>query len=64
MSKEILYGAEARGALLRGIDRLITERTGLKVRVAQRPLESVCLGIFKIIESEGKMGNLLQYRGR
>ena len=52
------------GALLRGIDRLITERTGLKVRVAQRPLESVCLGIFKIIESEGKMGNLLQYRGR
>ena len=52
------------GALLRGIDKLITERTGLKVKIAQRPLDSVCLGIFKIIESEGKMGSLLQYRGR
>ena len=52
------------GALLRGIDRLITERTGLKVKIAPRPLDSVCLGIFKIIESEGKMGSLLQYRGR
>lgn len=52
------------GALLRGIDKLITERTGLKVKIAPRPLDSVCLGIFKIIESEGKMGNLLQYRGR
>lgn len=52
------------GALLSGIDKLITERTGLKVKLAPRPLDSVCLGIFKIIESEGKMGNLLQYRGR
>ena len=52
------------GALLRGIDKLITERTGLKVKITPRPLDSVCLGIFKIIESEGKMGNLLQYRGR
>jgi rod shape-determining protein MreB len=52
------------GALLRGIDKLITERTGLNVKIAPRPLDSVCLGIFKIIESEGKMGNLLQYRGR
>jgi rod shape-determining protein MreB len=52
------------GALLRGIDRLITERTGLNVKIAPRPLDSVCLGIFKIIESEGKMGSLLQYRGR
>ena len=52
------------GARLRGIDNLITERTGLNVKIAPRPLDSVCLGIFKIIESEGKMGNLLQYRGR
>jgi rod shape-determining protein MreB len=52
------------GALLRGIDKLITERTGLKVKIASRPLESVCLGIFKIIESEGKLESLLQHRGR
>lgn len=52
------------GALLPGIEKLITERTNLKVRVAKRPLQSVCLGIYRIIESEGKLGNLLQYRGR
>ncbi len=52
------------GALLRGIDKLISERTGIQVKIAQRPLESVCIGILRVIESEGKLGNLLQYRGR
>ena len=52
------------GALLKGIDRLLTERTNLPIKIAGRPLDSVCLGIFKVIESEGKMGNILQYRGR
>lgn len=52
------------GALLRGTDRLISERTGIGVKVAPRPLESVCLGILRVIESEGRMGNILQYRGR
>ena len=52
------------GALLPGIEKLITERTNLKVRVAKRPLQSVCLGIYRIIESEGRLGSLLQYRGR
>lgn len=52
------------GALLRGIGTLITERTGIKVTVAKRPLESVCAGIGRIIESESALGNLLKYRGR
>lgn len=52
------------GALLRGIDKLISERTGIQVKIAPRPLESVCTGILRVIESEGKLGNLLQYRGR
>ena len=52
------------GALLRGNDKLISERTGIQVKIAQRPLESVCIGILRVIESEGKLGNLLQYRGR
>ena len=52
------------GALLRGTDRLISERTGIRVNVAKRPLEAVCLGISKVIDSEGELGDLLQYRGR
>ena len=52
------------GALMKGIDKLIAERTGIKVHVAQRPLDSVCAGILRVIQSEGKMGDLLQYRGR
>ena len=52
------------GALLRGIDKLILERTGITVQTAKRPLESVCAGILRVIQSEGKLGNLLQYRGR
>ena len=52
------------GALMRGIDKLITERTGIRVHKAQRPLDSVCAGILRVIQSEGKLGDLLQYRGR
>ena len=52
------------GSMLRGIDRLITERTGLKVTLAKRPLEAVCVGISRVLESEGQMGDLLRYRGR
>ena len=52
------------GALLKGFDRLITERTGIKVHKAQRPLDSVCAGILRVIQSEGRMGDLLKYRGR
>lgn len=52
------------GACLRGIDKLIEEQTGIKVTRAQRPLESVCGGILRVIESEGELGSLLRYRGR
>lgn len=52
------------GALLRGADRLISERTGVRVTVAKRPLEAVCRGIYKTIQSEGQLGALLRYRGR
>ena len=50
--------------MLKGIDRLISERTGIQVKIAPKPLESVCMGILRVIESEGRLGNLLQYRGR
>ena len=52
------------GAILRGTDRLISERTGIRVNTAKRPLEAVCLGISRIIESEDQLGDLLRYRGR
>ena len=52
------------GAMLPGIDRLIHERTGLRVTRAKRPLESVCNGILRVIETEGEMGSLLHYRNR
>ncbi|MBE6576989.1 MAG: rod shape-determining protein [Ruminococcaceae bacterium] len=52
------------GAMLRGVDRLISEKTGIKVTVAKRPLEAVCIGISRVLESEGQMGDLLRYRGR
>ena len=51
-------------SMIRGIGKLITERTGIRVTVAKNPLDSVCLGIGRVIESEGALGNLLKYRGR
>ncbi len=51
------------GARMRGLDRLIYEKTGIKVHIAKRPLESVCMGIHRVIQSEGRLGSLLQYRG-
>ncbi len=39
------------GALLRGIDKLISEETGLPVHIAEDPLSVVALGTGKILES-------------
>ncbi len=52
------------GALIPGIDRLIYERTGVRVRVAARPKESVCRGILRIIDHEEELEGLLRYRER
>ena len=51
-------------SLLRGIDKLISERTGIRVILPKRPFESATFGIGRIIESEGALENLLKYRGR
>ncbi len=40
------------GALLRGMDKLIEEETGLAVNIADDPLASVALGTGRIIEDE------------
>jgi len=50
------------GALLGGLPQLITEHTGIRVTVAKNPLESVCLGIGRVIESSGALGSAVKYR--
>ena len=52
------------GTLLGGIAEVISARTGLKVTLAQRPLEAVCRGIARVIESDGRMENVIRYRSR
>ncbi len=52
------------GALLPGLGRLIGERTGMRVRMAQRPMESVCRGILRIIDNLDELDGLLRYRER
>ena len=38
------------GALLRGLDRLITEQTGMDVNIAENPLDCVALGCGAVLE--------------
>lgn len=52
------------GALLPGLGRLIGERTGIRVQVAKRPMESVCNGILRVINSAGTPEEFLRYRER
>ncbi len=51
-------------ALLAGIDRMINMRTGLRANISKYPLESVCRGIGRVIESDGGMENVVRYRSR
>lgn len=52
------------GALLRGLPALITERTGLKVTVANKPLDCVALGIGKGIEDPRIIRNVILSRSK
>ncbi|MBQ8331957.1 MAG: rod shape-determining protein [Clostridia bacterium] len=52
------------GSLLPGLGRLLYERTGLRVRFAKRPLESVCNGIFRVINQANLPEEFLHYRER
>lgn len=48
------------GALLRGIDQLLSERTGLPVRIAEDPLTCVARGTAKYIENIDLLGSTLE----
>ena len=52
------------GALLPGLGHMIFERTGVRVRVAKRPMESVCNGLLRIIHSTDNPEEFLRHRER
>lgn len=60
------YGIMVTGgcAMIAGLDRMINARTGLRVNISKYPLESVCRGIGRVIESDGRMENVVRYRSR
>ena len=47
------------GALLPGIADYISSELKIKVAIAPKPLESVCIGIGKMLESEGELNKIL-----
>lgn len=46
------------GALLRGLDQLISQETGMHVRCADNPLDCVVLGSGIVLENLDKLGNV------
>ncbi len=52
------------GALLGGLDVLINQITGIKTFIAKKPLDSVAIGIGRVIESVGDLGNIVRFRPR
>ena len=55
----VITGGTAR---LPGIAEYASYELGIRVRVADKPLESVSLGLGKMIESEGELGKILRNR--
>jgi rod shape-determining protein MreB and related proteins len=49
------------GALIRGIDQLLIDETGLPVRVDSDPLTSVVRGTGRILDDMGRYGNVLTH---
>lgn len=52
------------GALLHGMEPLLSQITQVKVQIAQRPLDCVVLGLGRIIETPEKFPGLIQFRGK
>lgn len=52
------------GAMLNGLDLLISRVTGIRTVIAKNPIDSVVVGIGRIIESQGMIGNGVTYRAR
>lgn len=50
------------GALLPGIDAAISERTGIRVIVPKRPMEAVCMGLGRMLQSTGDFSEFVKYK--
>lgn len=50
------------GSQLPGLDELVSARTGVRVTVAKRPLECVCLGLGKMLQSTGDFSEFVRYK--
>lgn len=46
------------GALLRGLDKLISQETGMEVHIAEDPLDCVALGTGRILENMDKLSSV------
>lgn len=51
-------------SLLCGLDLLISRVTGIRTVVAKNPIDSVVVGIGRVIESQGSLGGTVTYRAR
>jgi len=47
------------GAMLRGLDELISEETGIPVRIADEPLNAVAIGTGMVLEHIKTLKNIL-----
>lgn len=52
------------GAMLAGLDLLVSRATGIRTIVSKAPMDCVALGIGKMIESIGDMNGIVNYRAR
>ena len=52
------------GAMLNGLDLLISRVTGIRTVIAKNPIDSVVVGIGRVIESQRMIGNSVTYRAR
>ncbi|MBR6650701.1 MAG: rod shape-determining protein, partial [Clostridia bacterium] len=52
------------GALLGGLDALISYVTGVKVTIAKNPLDCVAIGIGHVLESIGDISESVLFRNR
>lgn len=52
------------GSMLAGLPLLLSRITGIRAVIAKKPIDSVAIGLGRIIESEGKLGGGVRYRTR
>ena len=50
------------GALLPGIAQAISDRTGIRVIIPKRPMEAVCTGLGRMLQSTGDFSEFVKYK--